>query len=161
MKKILFMLTAAMLTLTACQQRESFDFLLGETNVGLTFSYDQLTYDTKTVETQFSQIKTTHQDALEIAFLEEVNDELEEVLMRAYRMPSSAQINYVFEISPTKVTEYGIREATVRVYDKDNNQKNSFTLSARNELDQSFMERISDSMEELGEQLGKNIRYGM
>ncbi len=167
MKKILIMmLTTVTLMLTACQPKESFDFLLGEKNIGLTFNYDQVHYENAEAQKQFEQIFASKRDGLENAFLNELNDEIEDVYMRAYRTNALTpadplQINYTFEVLPTEVTTHGITNAIVHVYDKAGREQRTFNLHARKELDRSFIERLFDSMEDLGERLGEQIRYGM
>ncbi len=166
MKKILFMLTAAMLTLTACQQRESFDFLVGETNIGVVFDYTKADYENANVQAQFDKIFDAKHDAWERAFVEEVNDEIEDVLMSAYQLTPDltvqpSNINYTFMIDIKEVTEYGILSATIRVLDNEGRTQNTFEIKARKEFDSGFVSRILDSMEDLGERLGENIRYGV
>ncbi len=166
MKKIILMMTAATLLLTACQQKESFDFLLGEQHIGLTFSYDQVHYENTEAQKQFEQIFASKRDGLENAFLNELNDEIEDVYMRAYRIDALTPadpllINYTFEVLPIEVTNHGITDALVHVYDNAGRKQRTFNLRARKELDRSFIERLFDSMEDLGERLGKQIRYGM
>ncbi len=166
MKKILFMLTAAMLTLTACQQSESFDFLVGEQNIGVDFDYTKANYENANVKTQFDKIFDAKHEAWERAFVEEVNDEIEDVLMRAYHLTSNStvqqpNINYIFVVDIDQITEYGIVSATVRVLDNEGRTQNTFKIKARKEFDSGFISRILDSMEDLGERLGERIRYGV
>ncbi len=166
MKKILFMLTAAMLTLTACQRGESFDFLVGEKNIGVDFDYTQVNYKDVNVQAQFEQIFTSQHESWERGFVAEVNDEIEDILMRAYHINanSSAQlptINYTFMVEITDVTAKGITKANVYVSDKTGKVQKTFEITTRGEYDDGFMESIRDTMEDLGERLGEKIRYGM
>ncbi len=166
MKKILFMLTAAMLTLTACQRGESFDFLVGEKNIGVDFDYTQANYKDPNVQSQFAQLLESRQESLEITFLEGVNDEIEDVWMRAYQITPnpSAQlptINYTFMVEITDVTAKGITKANVYVSDKTGKVQKTFEITTRGEYDDGFTESLFDTMEELGERLGENIRYGV
>ncbi len=161
MKKILFMLTAAMLSLTACQQIESFDFLAGETNIAVDFDYSHANFDNANVKAQFDQIFETKHTAWEREFIAEVNDEIENVLMRAYDVANApATVNYTFMVEIADVTEHGITKADVKVLNKGI-QEGYFTIKARKEFDHGFIARILDTMEDLGERLGEQIRYGM
>ncbi len=162
MKKILFMLTAAMLSLTACQQIESFDFLVGETNIGVDFDYTHANFDNANVKAQFEQIFAAKHQAWEREFIAEVNDEIENVLMTAYTAENApASVNYTFMVEITEITEYGITKADVKVYNKLGVQEGYFTIKAYKDFDHGFIARILDTMEDLGERLGEQIRYGM
>ncbi len=161
MKKILFMLTAAMLSLTACQQIESFDFLVGEQNISVGFDYDHAKID-KAIQAQWEQIDASKKEALERNFIAEVNDELENVLMRAYSVANApATVNYTFMVEIADVTEYGITRANVKVLNKTGIQEGYFTIKAHKDFEHGFVARVLDTMEDLGERLGEQIRYGM
>ncbi len=165
MKKAFLMLSVALLSLTACHHNDDFDFLVGEQAIGLEFYYDQVRYENTTVQRQFDQILTGKQDAMETAFVRAVNDEIDDVMLRAYHInTTSTQTpteNYIFQVYPMEITEHGVRNADVHVLDKHGREVYAFTIQTHCELDYSFTERVFESMEELGERLGKNIRYGM
>ncbi len=165
MKKVFLMLSVTLLSLTACHRSDDFDFLMGEDAIGVDFYYDQVDYENPAVQIQFERLLNGRQNDMESAFVHKVNDEIDNVRMVAYRITPEAafspNVNYTFQVYITDVTEHGVLSANVHVFDKFNREVRSFTLYTYCELDHSFTERIFDSIEELGEHLGKNIRYGM
>ncbi len=165
MKKAFLTLSVALLALTACHRSDDFDFLVGEQAIAVELFYDQIDYENSTVQRQFEQLLAGKQNAMETAFMDELNSELDDVMLYAYRhrmedaLPS--YINYIFQVYPTYVTSHGVRDACVHVFDREGREQFAFTLQTRCELDYSFSERVFDSMDELGERMGENIRYGM
>ncbi len=165
MKKLFFILSVAILSLTGCHHSDDFDFLLGENAIGVEFYYDEVEYESLTVQEQFTRLLDTRKDAIEFAFLDELNDEIDEVHMIAHRFnPTSVvvpDVNYTFRVFFTEITDGGVIEANVHVFDNQNREVRTFVLNTHRELDRSFTERIFDSTENLGERLGHNIRYGI
>ncbi len=162
MKKILFMLTAAMLTLTACQHNnESLSFLIGEKTIAVDFDYTAVTYGDNTVKANYEKALQNYQEPWERQFIEELNDELEDVFIRAYPVGSAANANYTFVIRIDEVTDKGVLKATSIAYDTINTQVSVVDLKAGREYEHSFIERIGDTMGELGDYLGHQIRRAL
>ncbi len=165
MKKVLFILSVALLSLTACHCVDDFDFLVGEDEIAFEFFYDQVVCENTDVQERFGQILVGKQDALEMTFVREVNDELDNVGIVAYRInPTSTirpNVDYIFQIYILDVTAGGISTVDVHVFDRLGHEVTAFVLSTHRELDRSFTERVFDSFEELGERLGKDIRLGV
>ncbi len=163
MKKMFLALSVILLSFTACHNGPSLDFLVEENNIGITFNYDVIAFENTDIQAQWEELFAARQDALESAFMEEVNDEFEEVLKRAYLIkpgtPISNDINYICTVDITNVTSHGVLDAVVHVHDKTGIEKRTIALHTLHEYDPTFTERVVDSMEELGERLGKQIRF--
>ncbi len=157
MKKILFMLTAAMLTLTACQNNESLSFLIGEDAIAVDFDHNSASYESTSVENQYRQLLDTKQTALENEFVRELGDELEDVWIRVYHASNTPATNYTFTIRIDEVTSRGIRKATAIAFDKSGKQVSTIALKAGKEYERTFIECVSDTMEELADYLGNEI----
>ncbi len=165
MKKAFLILSVALIALTACHRTDDFDFLVGEQAIAVEFFYDQVNYENSTVQRQFEQLLAGKKDVMETTFIDEVNDEIDDVMLYAYRhriedaLPPS--IHYIFQVYPIDVTSHGVKTACVHVFDREGREQFAFTIQTCCELDYSFAERVFDSMDELGERMGRNIRYGM
>ncbi len=163
MKKMFLALSVILLSFTACHDTSSFDLLATENNIGVELNYDAITFENSDIEAQWKQLLATRQDVLERTFMEEVNDELEEVWKRAYLItptsPAGNDINYICTVELTKVTSHGVLDAIVYVRDKSGVEKRQINLHTLQEYDPTFVERVEDSIEGLGERLGKQIRY--
>ncbi len=160
MKKILLMLTAAMLTLTACQQKESFDFLLGEKNISVDFNYDYVTFKDTEAQNLYTQAFDSKHVAWEDAFIYELNDDLEDVFIRAQRY-AATDSNYLFNVEINDVSTKGFTKATVRVLDKHGKEQQTLTIKAAKDFGSSFIESIFDTLEDLADDLGDHIKRSM
>ncbi len=162
MKKILLMLTAAMLTLTACQQKESFDFLLGENNIAVDFSYNEVTFEDTKAQQLYTQAFDAKHEAWETAFVRELNDDLEDIFLTAHRYsPTVADSSYIFVVEINEVCTKGFTQATVRVLDKKGVEQQTLRIKAKKELGESFTEAVFDSLEDLADDLGDYIKRGI
>ncbi len=160
MKKILLMLTAAMLTLTACQQKESFDFLVGENTIAVDFDYSSVIFEDTEAENLYTQAVDVKREAWEEDFLQELNDELEDIFITAQPYTIFSSANYVFEVSLKDVSTKGFTSAEVRVIDKKGTVQQLFTIKTHKELGKSFLAAVFDSVEDLAEELGHRIKRG-
>ncbi len=156
------MLTAAMLTLTACQHNnESLSFLIGENTIAVDFDYTAVTYGDNTVKANYEKALPNYQEPWERQFMAELNDELEDVFIRAYPVGSASNANYTFVIRIDEVTDKGVLKATAIAYDSINTQVSVVDLKAAREYEHSFVERVGDTMEDLGDNLGRQIRIDL